>query len=63
MTMSPFTPIRADSVIAHGELRLIKMIRRWLGRASPRAPYGIGDDCAVIPPTRHQQLEIGRAHV
>ncbi len=56
MTMSPFTPIRADSVIAHGELRLIEMIRRWLGRASPRAPYGIGDDCAVIPPTRHQQL-------
>jgi len=56
MTMTPFTSSRADSVIAHGELALIAMIRRWLGDASPRSPFGIGDDCAVIPPTKNQQL-------
>ena len=54
--MTPFTPIRADSVIAHGELALIALIRRWLGDASPRSPFGIGDDCAVIPPAKNQQL-------
>ncbi|MBL9215864.1 MAG: thiamine-monophosphate kinase [Opitutaceae bacterium] len=54
--MSPFTAIRADSALARGERRLIADIRGWLGRASPRAPFGIGDDCAVIPPTRHRQL-------
>ena len=54
--MNPFTPIRARSVAAIGERRLIEGIRRWLGRASPAAPFGIGDDCAVIPPTRRHQL-------
>ena len=54
--MKLFTTSRAGSVIAQGELRLIAQIRRWLGRASPRSPAGIGDDCAVLPPTRHQQL-------
>ncbi len=54
--MSPFTSQRAQSVGAQGELRLIESIRRWLGDASPAAPFGIGDDCAVIPPTRHHQL-------
>ena len=54
--MNPFTPIRAESVITHGELRLIAEIRRWLGKASPKPPFGIGDDCAVLPPTKHQQL-------
>lgn len=54
--MKPFTARRADSVTAHGELALIALIRRWLGDASPRAPFGIGDDCAVIPPTKNQQL-------
>ena len=54
--MSPFTSQRAQSVGALGELRLIESIRRWLGDASPAAPFGIGDDCAVIPPTRHHQL-------
>jgi thiamine-monophosphate kinase len=56
MTMSPFTPNRAESVIARGERRLIALISRWLGDASPRSPFGIGDDCAVIPPTKNQQL-------
>lgn len=54
--MSPFTPHRARSVVALGERRLIILIRRWLGDASPRSPFGIGDDCAVIPPTKNQQL-------
>jgi thiamine-monophosphate kinase len=54
--MNPFTTTRRESVAAHGELRLIALIRRWLGDASPRSPFGIGDDCAVIPPTKNQQL-------
>lgn len=54
--MSPFTSNRAQSVAAIGEQRLIANIRRWLGRASPAAPFGIGDDCAVIPPTKRHQL-------
>ncbi len=54
--MTPFTSHRGQSVAAHGERRLIAGIRSWLGRASPAAPFGIGDDCAVIPPTRHHQL-------
>jgi len=54
--MSPFTTNARQSVGSLGELRLIASIRRWLGDASPAAPFGIGDDCAVIPPTRHHQL-------
>lgn len=54
--MTPFTSIRSDSVLAHGELQLIAGIRRWLGSASPKSPFGIGDDCAVIPPTKKQLL-------
>lgn len=47
--MKIFTPLRAESVVALGEQRLIGEIRRWLGDASPQAPFGIGDDCAVVP--------------
>lgn len=54
--MSPFTSHRADSVAAQGELKLIAGIKRWLGTASPSSPFGIGDDCAVIPPTKKRQL-------
>jgi thiamine-monophosphate kinase len=54
--MSPFTTNRAASVAAHGELRLITLMRRWLGDAAPRPPFGMGDDCAVIPSTKNQQL-------
>jgi thiamine-monophosphate kinase len=32
------------------------LIRRWLGPASPRTPFGIGDDCAVLPAARGRQL-------
>lgn len=54
--MHPFTQRRPDSVSALGEEKLIVEIKRWLGRASPRAPFGIGDDCAVLPASRGPQL-------
>lgn len=54
--MNPFTADPLLAVSALGEEELIVAIRRWLGSASPRAPFGIGDDCAVLPPTRSQQL-------
>ena len=54
--MHPFTNHRRESVAALGEEKLIAMIRRWLGAASPRTPFGIGDDCAVLAPSRGRQL-------
>ncbi len=54
--MHPFTARHHESVSAWGEEKLIAAIRRWLGRASPRAPFGIGDDCAVLRPSRGRQL-------
>lgn len=54
--MHPFTTQSSASVSAWGEERLIHAIRRWLGPASPRAPFGIGDDCAVLPGSRGRQL-------
>lgn len=54
--MSPFTAHTADSVTAVGELRLIADVKRWLGNATPPSPAGIGDDCAVLPPSRHPQV-------
>ncbi|MEY2881936.1 MAG: hypothetical protein RLZZ15_4316 [Verrucomicrobiota bacterium] len=54
--MSPFTNRAADSVAALGEVKLIAAIRRWLGAASPPPPHGIGDDCAVLAPSRRRQL-------
>ena len=53
--MSPFAKRTSDSVASLGEERLIAAIRRWLGPASPPAPYGIGDDCAVLTPSIRQQ--------
>jgi thiamine-monophosphate kinase len=47
--MNPFTRDPRRSVAARGERRLIEDLRRWLGDATPRAPFGIGDDCAVVP--------------
>jgi thiamine-monophosphate kinase len=52
----PFTQRHSDSVAAWGEEKLIEAIRRWLGTASPRAPFGIGDDCAVLPASKGRQL-------
>jgi thiamine-monophosphate kinase len=52
----PFTNNPRNSVSALGEEKLIAAIRRWLGSASPKAPFGIGDDCAVVPAGRAAQL-------
>jgi thiamine-monophosphate kinase len=52
----PFAKDSSESVAAWGEERLILAIRRWLGPVSPRAPFGIGDDCAVLAPSRGRQL-------
>ena len=54
--VKPFAQKTADTVSALGEEKLIAAIRRWLGSASPRAPFGIGDDCAVLPAARGPQL-------
>lgn len=47
--MNPFARKRADSVAALGETALLAAIRRWLGGAAPAEPFGMGDDCAVLP--------------
>ena len=54
--MHPFAKKLSGSVAALGEEKLIAAIRHWLGAASPRAPFGIGDDCAVLPAAKGQQL-------
>ena len=54
--MHPFAQHTSGSVAALGEEKLIAAIRRWLGPASPRAPFGIGDDCAVLPAAKGKQL-------
>ena len=54
--MSPFTTHRSQSVAALGEAKLIHEIRRWLGSATPQAPGGIGDDCAVLAGSLRDQL-------
>jgi thiamine-monophosphate kinase len=54
--MRIFTANRRRSVAAHGEVALLAQIRGWLGDTSPRTPFGIGDDCAVLPPAPQVQL-------
>ena len=54
--MSLFAKNKSGSVVALGEEKLIALIRRWLGPVSPPAPFGIGDDCAVLPATSKRQL-------
>jgi len=56
VSMHPFTKRFHESVSALGEEKLLAAIRRWLGAVSPRAPFGIGDDCAVLPAARGRQL-------
>ena len=51
-----FSGSARGSVSSVGEEALIRSIRRWLGRASPPSPAGIGDDCAVLPPPRGRGL-------
>ncbi len=54
--MHPFAQHSSESVASLGEEKLILALRRWLGSASPRTPFGIGDDCAVLPASRGRQL-------
>lgn len=54
--MNLLTDTPRDQVSSLGESLLIEKIREWLGAASPRAPFGIGDDCAVVPRGRSAQL-------
>lgn len=54
--MNPFTRHHSQSVSADGEEKLLHSIRRWLGRATPGTPFGIGDDCAVLPASPGRQL-------
>ena len=54
--MHPFTDRPTESVTALGETGVIAAIRNWLGSASPRAPFGIGDDCAVVPAPKGRLL-------
>jgi thiamine-monophosphate kinase len=54
--MNPFTRQAARSVASLGEERLIDSLRLWLGESSPPPPRGIGDDCAVLRPSRRIQL-------
>lgn len=54
--MHPFAQRFSESVASLGEEKLILSLRRWLGSASPRTPFGIGDDCAVLPASRGRQL-------
>lgn len=53
--MKPLATRKSDAVAALGEERLIGEIRRWLGNATPAAPHGIGDDCAVLPAAKGMQ--------
>lgn len=54
---SPFAQAAADRIDTLGETLLLRTIRDWLGKASPAAPEGIGDDCAVWPqPPAGEQL-------
>lgn len=54
--MHPFAAGTRDRVDTLGEGGLIAAIRGWLGDVCPPPPAGIGDDCAVLPRTRHRQL-------
>jgi thiamine-monophosphate kinase len=54
--VSLFAKNKSGSVAALGEEKLISLIRRWLGSVSPPAPFGMGDDCAVLPATSARQL-------
>ncbi|KXU35781.1 thiamine-monophosphate kinase [Cephaloticoccus primus] len=54
--MNPFTEKHGESVAALGETRLLEKIRLWLGDAAPAEPFGMGDDCAVLPRGKSARL-------
>ena len=45
-----FTQEYEDSIAYLGERTLLSSIQKWLGPCTPPAPYGMGDDCAVLNP-------------
>lgn len=47
--MNPFATDPSQSISRLGESKLIENLRLWLGKATPTTPYGMGDDCAVLP--------------
>jgi thiamine-monophosphate kinase len=51
-----FSRTLRGSVSSLGEENLIRSIRSWLGDATPPAPAGIGDDCAVLRAPRGREL-------
>jgi thiamine-monophosphate kinase len=55
-TNIPFTSDTKKSISALGEIALIEQIKIWLGKTNPRSPFGIGDDCAVLPASKTSQL-------
>ncbi len=52
--MSPFNP-SGTPLSTIGETQLLQSIRQWLSSVTKPSPYGIGDDCAVIPVSAGQQ--------
>ncbi len=54
--MNPFSENPAETIAALGEQKLLARIRRWLGDAAPPAPAGMGDDCALLPPSKTATL-------
>lgn len=53
--MYPITDSQKN-VAAIGEVKLIQLIGEWLGSATPAAPAGMGDDCALLPAVGLPQL-------
>lgn len=47
--MNPFATDQSQAISGLGESKLIEQLRSWLGEAAPPAPFGMGDDCAVLP--------------
>ncbi|MDQ8200434.1 thiamine-phosphate kinase [Pelagicoccus enzymogenes] len=47
--MNPYTEDQSQSIGSLGESKLIEQLKDWLGDAAPAAPFGMGDDCAVLP--------------
>lgn len=44
----------ALTIAKQGESRVILDLKKWLGSITPEAPYGMGDDCAVLEPSAGQ---------
>lgn len=54
--MHPFTHQPDLAVTSLGEVALLQQIQCWLGPANPPSPVGMGDDCAVLPPSPSAKL-------